>query len=107
MPLEDRNYLLIPYDKKDTMKTQYGLKWDSNRKLWYVGKDKYGFEDIIKYEIINLDVPYEKKDYVKSVGCKWNGINWYTSRDLFDKYEGQFNKNNIFGEAEKDNDGDA
>ena len=103
MPIEDRNYLVIPYEKKDAMKTQWGLKWDSNRKLWYISKDKYGFGEIVKYEIINLEVPYETKDYVKSVGCKWNGTNWYTSREIFEKYEAIFNTKNIFGEVENEN----
>lgn len=103
MPLEERNYLLIPFDKKDKLKKQFGLRWDVNRKMWYISKDKYGFGEICKYEIINLEVPFEKKDYVKGLGCKWNGNNWYTSREVFDKYEGVFNKNNIFGEDEDPN----
>lgn len=102
MPLEDRNYLVIPFDKKDAIKTQYGLKWDSNRKLWYINKNKRGFADIEKYEIINLEVPYEKKDYVKQIGCKWNGTNWYTSREIFNKYESKLYDKNIFSVLEED-----
>lgn len=102
MPIEDRNYLLVPYEKKDTMKRQFGLRWDMNRKLWYTNRT-CGFEEIRKYEIIMLTVPFEKKDYVKGLGCKWNGDNWYTCREIYDKYETQFNKNDIFGEDEECN----
>jgi hypothetical protein len=102
MPLEDRKYLLIPFEKKDKLKKQFGLRWDINRKLWYISKDKYGFGEIDNYEIINLEVPFKHKDYVKGLGCRWNGNNWFTTMEVYEKYKTQFSKYEIYGNTEEE-----
>ena len=30
-----KEYLLIPFDKKDEIKKDYPIKWDVAKKLWY------------------------------------------------------------------------
>lgn len=98
LPVEDRKYLLIPFEKKDCFKKKYGLKWDSSRKQWYTNRGST--DDVIKYEIVDLEVPFKHKDYVKGLGCRWNGNNWFTTMEVYEKYEEQFSKYEIYREEE-------
>jgi hypothetical protein len=73
------NYnLLIPFDKKDFLKSQYKLKWDNNAKMWYTtSQSTYG--KLLDYHVVDLEVTYENKDIAKKLGAKWNGKHWITS----------------------------
>jgi hypothetical protein len=74
------NYnLLIPFEKKDLLKTQYKLKWDNEIKMWHTtSQSTYG--KLLDYHVIDLEVTYENKDIAKKLGAKWNGKHWITSR---------------------------
>jgi len=71
--------LLIPYSKKDFLKTQFKLIWNKEKSLWEA-KSENVYQQLADYHIIQLVVLYENKDIAKSLGAKWSGTCWITSR---------------------------
>lgn len=76
-------YLLIPYDRKDELKSMYKLKWDDKLKLWGTNSQKT-YNKLSEFHIIELNVPFKNKDKVKALGAKWSGKSWVTSRKNYD-----------------------
>jgi len=70
---------MIPFDKKDFLKSQYKLKWDNETKMWYTTSAST-YNKLLDYHVIDLLVRYENKDIAKKLGAKWNGSAWITSR---------------------------
>lgn len=68
--------LYVQFSQKEEAKTN-GALWDVDNKLWYCYKDnKYCIDNFRK---IYINVPYEKKDYAKTLGAKYDGKMWYCS----------------------------
>ena len=79
-------YFLIPFSKKDQLKTMYKLKWDAQPKLWYTDRfETYNHPALIPYHIIDLDIPFCNRDGAKAHGAKWNGSLWVVSKEQYDK----------------------
>jgi len=93
---QEVSYLHVPYDRKYEARA-LGAKWSPSRKQWYVDNDNLNAdaliqefsEPIIKKErkpIIErtyLLVPYDARDFAKSLGAKFDGGSkkWYTLND--------------------------
>lgn len=69
----DNIYLLVPYEKKDELKKLYNIKWDAQRKLWYINEI---IDELKPYIIMKIQVDYEDKDLCKS---KYKSMRWSTS----------------------------
>lgn len=65
-------FLLVPYDKKDELKKLYNIKWDNERKLWYINEMVEGLKP---YTIMKIQVEYVDKDFCKS---KFKSMRWHT-----------------------------
>lgn len=68
--MENKIYLLIPFEKKDELKKLHKIKWDADLKLWYV--PEYN-ENLKSYTIKEIQVDYEDKDIMKS---KYKSMRW-------------------------------
>ena len=79
-----KNYLFVPFEKKDDAKA-FGAKFDKQEKKWFVEgnvKDmntKYK-EVIDLYDIKMLHSKFEDKEIIKANGGKWDPTEkqWYT-----------------------------
>lgn len=97
--------LSIPYARKDELKKRFKLRWNMDKKLWYASNQKtYDNCELVPYHIVNLVVPYSKKDFVKSLGAKWNGSNWYCSKSQFDTNKQKFQSCMIDSDSEHEED---
>ena len=72
METPNKIYLLVPFDKKDELKKLYDIKWDAERKLWYIGEI---VEELKPYTIMKIQVDYEDKELCKS---KYKSMRWHT-----------------------------
>ena len=84
---EDYNrWLMIPFEKKDEVKTQFKLKWDKDFKMWYT-EDESVFGELHEYHVAYYTVPFAYKDSVKAVGFKWDSCEkeWYGCDYMLDK----------------------
>ena len=66
-------FLLVPYEKKDELKTLYKIKWDIKTKLWYIGEMVEGLEP---YKIMKIQVEYDDKDDYK---LRYKSMRWQTT----------------------------
>ena len=62
MTEKQKIYLLIPFEKKDELKKLHKIRWDTEKKLWFIGEI---VEDLKPYQIKKIVIPYESKDIVK------------------------------------------
>ena len=86
-----KEYLLIPFDKKDEIKKDHPIKWDVAKKLWYFdtltpyyskGKTEpqnglpQGLEQYRIHSLSTEQVPYDEKDFVKTQfkSMVWNPL---------------------------------
>ena len=67
-----KEYLLIPFDKKDEIKKDYPIKWDVAKKLWY-------FDTVTPYyskETLNHEMDFHKNlnntEYILSQPSKFH-----------------------------------
>ena len=92
MEIENKIYLLVPYNKKDELKKLYKIKWDAEKKLWYVGEMVEGLKP---YAIMKIQVEYSDKDLCKSKykSMRWNTIDktWICSYDDYMTFIGKKN----------------
>jgi hypothetical protein len=65
-----KNYLLIPFNKKEEVKKTEKISWDADRKLWYCSELTEGLK---KYEIYMVDIAFDEKDTWKPLlkSMKW------------------------------------
>ena len=81
-----RYNLLIPFDKKDEVKKDFKIRWDTDKKIWYyIGNElPIGLD---KYEEMVVDVRYEDKDLFKKrfKTMRWNNHDkiWTMSREEY------------------------
>lgn len=85
--MNNKIYLLIPFEKKDELKKLYKIKWDANSKLWYSLKD---IEELKQYTIKKIQVEYADKDIMKSKykSMRWNDDEktWICSNEDYIKF---------------------
>jgi transposase len=62
MTEKQKTYLLIPFDKKDELKKLHKIRWDTEKKLWFIDEMVEGLKP---YSIKKIVIPYESKDIVK------------------------------------------
>lgn len=60
--MEKRCYMVVPFKKKDEVK-QASAKWDMELKLWYFKNEIP--EQFKKYELVEVNIKYNKKEYYK------------------------------------------
>ena len=94
-------FLLVPYDKKDELKKLYNIKWDNERKLWYINEMVEGLKP---YTIMKIQVEYADKDFCKS---KFKSMRWRTPDKTwicsYDDYIAFIGKNDNESSQEKKN----
>jgi hypothetical protein len=85
--------LLIPFDLKDSMKSDFRIKWNSENKTWTAPTSAV-YAALTDYHIKLVKIKYGHRDAAKKLGCKWNGTSWFTNnltyiehKDEFDKFE--------------------
>lgn len=66
-----KKYLLIPFDKKDELKVKYKIKWDVEKKMWYIEDDIP--EELNIYTIKKIKLDYADKDILKK---RFNSMRW-------------------------------
>lgn len=81
-----RYNLLIPFDKKDEVKKDFKIRWDTDKKIWYyIGNELP--KGLDKYEEMVVDVRYEDKDLFKKrfKTMRWNNLDkiWTMSREEY------------------------
>jgi hypothetical protein len=80
-------YLLIPFEAKDELKKLYNIKWDTEKKLWFIGELVDGLKP---YTIKDIFVKYEDKDEYKAnlPSMKWDATRkrWTCSLKDYEKY---------------------
>jgi hypothetical protein len=90
---DEITFLHVPYDRKYEARA-LGAKWSPSRKQWYVEKDNLNADALIEefseplikkerkpiIERTYLLVPYDARDFAKSLGAKFDGGSkkWYT-----------------------------
>ena len=87
-------YLLIPFEAKDELKKLYNIKWDTEKKLWFIGELVEANEVLAKqlkpYTIKDIFVKYEDKDEYKAnlPSMKWDATRkrWTCSLKDYEKY---------------------
>jgi hypothetical protein len=86
-----RKYLVIPYDEKDEVRSRFPNKllWDDTKKQWYTEHTKT-YNQLTKYHIHILTLPFANKDKGKRIGAKWNGARWYCSEGHYQVHKGDF-----------------
>ena len=77
--------LAIPFDKKDEMKTRYGIKWNTEYKMW-CAKNERDYNGLAKYHVVKVDVLYQNKEQFKLLGGQWNGKFNYVHKGLYNKH---------------------
>lgn len=81
-----RYNLLVPFDKKEDLKTEFKIKWDAEKKIWYYMGNQLP-EGLEKYEEMVVDVSYDDKDLFKKrfKTMRWNKDNkvWTMSKEEF------------------------
>jgi len=79
------NYVLaIPFDKKDEMKLRYGIKWNTEHKMW-CAKHERDYTGLSKYHVVKLNILFKNKDKFKHLGGQWNGTYNYVHKGLYNK----------------------
>lgn len=78
--------LAIPFEKKDSMKTKYGIKWNALSKMW-CAKNEADYIGLSKYHVVKVIVSYMHKDKFKEMGGQWNGVYNYVHRGLYKKHK--------------------
>ncbi len=63
--------LFVPYEEKERAKV-LGAMYDPEIKSWYCDDGKKICID--EWSKRFVDVPYDKKDEFKSLGCKWDVV---------------------------------
>ena len=73
-----KEYLDIPFNLKDVIKTKGGC-WDLNKKRWFIYTDNENKEEIYnileeqkKIKKLYIEVPYKLKNDIKSRGAFWD-----------------------------------
>jgi hypothetical protein len=61
--MENQIFINLPYNIRNEGK-QLGAKYNSQKKSWYI----LNSDDIKKFEMVELSIPYEKKDIAKAYG---------------------------------------
>jgi hypothetical protein len=86
-------YLAIPFSRKDELKRMFRLKWDATTKMWMAPTQTvYNNEHVRPFHIITLGVLYDHKDAAKVLGAKWNGTQWYVSRQVYGLYRDEWKR---------------
>jgi lipopolysaccharide export LptBFGC system permease protein LptF len=92
---KDKEYLDIPFNLKDIIKSKNGF-WDNDKKKWFIYKDNKNKEEIYniiekqqKIKKIYIEVPYKLKDIIKSKNALWdkNKKKWFIYEDNENKKE--------------------
>lgn len=88
---DNRLYLVIPYNEKDEVRSRFPNKllWDDTKKQWYTTHTKT-YNQLTKYHIHILTLPFANKDKGKLIGAKWNGAKWYCSEEHYQVHKGDF-----------------
>jgi len=83
------NYLLaIPYEKKDEMKTRYGIKWNQEHKMW-CAKNERDYNGLVKYHVIKVNILFKHNETFKKLGGQWNGTYHYVHKGLYNKLKNE------------------
>lgn len=81
--------LCIPYSEKDELKNAHKLRFDMDKKIWYVlcNSDADLPDDLKKYKKMFVDIDYDDKDIMKK---KYKSLRfdflekcWYCSLEDF------------------------
>lgn len=102
---DDKIYLKIPFEEKDKYKKQYNLKWDVEKKLWYLNgiynRVPLGLQNMVcrstSNEKIYLNIPYKDKDDAKLYGARWDDVSkkWYCTGKVPEELFIYFNEGSI------------
>jgi hypothetical protein len=83
--------LCIPYSEKDEVKKTHKIRFDPEKKIWFIICDEL-HDDLKKYEKVYVDISYEDKDIYKkkckSLGFDFKLKSWYISMEEFMKNSG-------------------
>lgn len=81
--------LCIPFSEKDELKKTHKIKFDTDKKIWYIFCNEDLPDDLKKYKRMNVDIDYNDKDIMKK---RFNSLrfdfiqkNWYCSLEDFEK----------------------
>jgi hypothetical protein len=82
-----RYNLCIPYALKDELKNSHKLKFDMDKKIWYILSNDDLPEDLKKYKQMFVDIDYDDKDIMKkkykSLRFDFLEKSWYCSLEDF------------------------
>jgi hypothetical protein len=81
--------LVIPFSMKDILKKNHPIKFDLNRKIWYIFCNDDLPEDLKKYKRMNVEIDYNDKEIMKkrfdSLRYDFNQQSWFCSLEDFEK----------------------
>lgn len=81
--------LCIPFAEKDEVKKNHKIRYDPEKKLWYILCNAELPEDLKKYKKVYVDVAYDDKDIMKkkyqSLKFDFDEKSWYCSLEDFMK----------------------
>ena len=84
-----RHDLCIPYSEKDELKKSHKIRFDPEKKIWYILCNKELPDGLKKYKKMYVEVDYDDKDIMKkkykSLRFDFDEKSWYCSLEDFEK----------------------
>lgn len=81
--------LLIPFNLKEEVKSNFPIRWDSSNKTWKA-MNSSDYTQLSEYHIKLVKIHYDHKASAKLLGCRWNGTSWYTNNATYDEHRDKF-----------------